>query len=114
MSEIPSDRLDSMLRRLAQESPPSVPPGLRAGVWREIRRREAEVAEGWLTILGRLFERPQVALAALGVTALIGLAVGSLPQNRAADGRLAREALYFEVFSPAAPGSPAERIAYRP
>ncbi|MBS0657239.1 MAG: hypothetical protein JSR82_03205 [Verrucomicrobia bacterium] len=105
--------LDELLKALAAQKPPPTPTDLRAQVWHAIAQRPDE-GRGWLAELLALLSNWRIASAALMLALVVGLSAGQMTASMREHQRTARAALYLDVFSPQAPGSPAKLIAYKP
>ena len=97
-----TDPLDDLLNAYSKQSTPTPPDRLTTGVWQaiELRRKQALWHRALLTLnWHELFREPRVALPALMLALLIGLLPAATVRSYG-QGRLARESLHFEVFSP--------------
>lgn len=105
--------LDQLLKELAAERPPATPADLRAEVWRLIALRPEE-RPSWFAELLTLLGNWRTVSAAVALALVVGWSAGFLSARVQDSHRVARAALYLDVFSPRAPGSPAKLIAYKP
>lgn len=105
--------LDELLKTLAAQPPPATPTDLRREVWNLIGQRQLE-GRGWLAEFLALFGNWRAVSVALTLALSVGWAAGQMTARLQEDKRQARAALYLDVFSPRAPGSPAGLIAFKP
>jgi hypothetical protein len=105
--------LDPLLNERRDAPLPSLPPNFQDTVWREIRRRKAEIGEceqswfGWLFL--PLF-RPGMALSGLALAVFLGVGLGMVSSDsRHSQARLA---LDLEVFGSSSPALPSTLMGY--
>jgi hypothetical protein len=82
---------DERLRSLLRESraAPPLPPRFQESVWRRIESgevpRDVRILEQWLDSVAAWVLRPRLALAGVAAMLLIGIAIGALQADRAAE-----------------------------
>lgn len=110
----PHQRLDELIKTLADRTIPELPAHLAANVWREIRGRRGDPSESWMAALFELLRRPAFAIGGFIVAGALGSLFGALSVgHRSMDTRMAQQSLHLDVFAPNAPGLPVALISRR-
>ena len=110
----PHQRLDELIKALADRTIPKLPANLVENVWREIRGRRGHPSESWVAALFDLLRRPGLAICGFMVAGALGSLFGALSVgHRTMDTRMAQQSLHLDVFAPNAPGLPVDLISRR-